>query len=335
MKFLRKCWLPFSWSHELKNRPITRTIIGTKLVAYRDLAGRAVVMEDRCAHRGVALSEGHIIDGCIMCPYHGWRYDHTGRCVRVPSLLREEPLPDFRVPVYDSQEHDGTIWVVLSNLPHTTEPPRWLYPHAKNHTAVVEVEGNYVYLMENLVDNPHAGFIHAGLIRNEPCQRVTAEITEAPRHIRIRTIGEKTNDSILFKLLGKRGEEVDHVEEYVAPNEMISTYSQRGYLAGVQSFIVPIDEHRTRWFFRTFLCFGPMTNVVFPIYRRIVFRILMQDAEAVRKVDEQDRLWPNRQTRSTRSDTASVLVARAARAFAADGPPADFTNRTRTVEYLL
>lgn len=335
MEFLRRCWLPLSWSHELRDKPITRRIVGTKLVAYRDNSGRAVVMEDRCAHRGVALSEGHVIDGCIMCPYHGWRYDHTGRCVKIPSLLREEMMPDFRVPVFDSHEQDGTIWVLLSSPAHTPAPPRWIHPEAKTATTVVEIEGNYVYLMENLVDNPHAGFIHAGLIRNEPCQVVTAEITETPLHIRIRTMGEKTNDSLLFKLLGKRGEEIDHVEEYIAPNEMISTYSQRGYIAGVQSFIVPVDERRTRWFFKTFLSFGPLTNVVFPIYRRIVFRILMQDAEAVRKVDEQDRLWPGRHTCSTRSDTASVLVARAARAFAADGPPTDFSNRTRTIEYLL
>lgn len=335
MEFLRTCWLPLLWSNELKDRPVARRVLGTKLVAYRDRSGRAVVMEDRCAHRGVALSEGHIIDGCIMCPYHGWRYDGSGQCVKIPSLLREEVLPEFRVPVYDSQEQDGTIWVRLSDPPHTPAPPRWLYPEAKNGRTVVEIEGNYVFLMENLVDNPHAGFIHAGLIRNEPCQRVSAEITETPLHISIRTTGEKTNDSILFKLLGKRGEEVGHLEEYRAPNEMISTYTQRGYVAGVQSFIVPIDERRTRWFFRTFLVFGPLTAVVFPIYRRIVFRILMQDAEAVRKVDEQDRLWPGRHVCSTRSDTASVLVARAARAFAAAGPATDFTSRTRTIEYLL
>jgi phenylpropionate dioxygenase-like ring-hydroxylating dioxygenase large terminal subunit len=265
MEFLRNCWLPLIWSHELKDKPINRTIIDTKLVAYRDTTGRAVVMEDRCAHRGVALSEGHIIDGCIMCPYHGWRYDASGRCVKIPSLLREEAIPDFRVPVYRSREQDGTIWVTLtSDVPHAPEPPRWLYPEAKNYKSVVEIEGNYVFLMENLVDNPHAGFIHAGLIRNEPCQRVASQITETPLHIRIRTIGEKTNDSILFKLLGKRGEEVDHVEEYLAPNQMISTYSQRGYVAGVQSFIVPVDVRRTRWFFRTFLRFGPVSSVVFP-----------------------------------------------------------------------
>src|SRR5918992_273112 len=95
MEYLRRCWLPFSWSYELKDRPIARCIIGRKLVAYRDNTGRAVLMEDRCAHRGVALSEGHLIDGCIMCPYHGWRYDQNGRCVRIPSLLPEETMPDF------------------------------------------------------------------------------------------------------------------------------------------------------------------------------------------------------------------------------------------------
>jgi phenylpropionate dioxygenase-like ring-hydroxylating dioxygenase large terminal subunit len=29
---------------------------------------------DRCPHRGVALSLGTITDGCLACPFHGWRF---------------------------------------------------------------------------------------------------------------------------------------------------------------------------------------------------------------------------------------------------------------------
>lgn len=335
MQFLRKCWMPLVYSDALRDKPVCIRVLGTKVVAFRDSAGHAAALEDRCAHRGVALSEGRVIGDHIECPYHGWRYNTSGRCVKVPSLLPEARVPSVEVPTYRTREQDGLVWFVLDDEPWRPEPPPRRYPSARSRLSMVEIEGNYVHLMENLVDNPHAGFIHAGLIRNEPTQRVSAEITETATGVVIRTRGEKSNNSLLFRLLGKRGEEVDHVEEYSAPNEMVSVYSQLGHAAGVQSFIVPVDENRTRWFFRTFLDFGLPTAAIFPLYRRIVFRILMQDAQVVRKVHEQASLWPDRAIASTGSDTPSVRVARAARAFAADGPAPDGKAHSRTIEYLL
>ncbi|ETW95866.1 MAG: hypothetical protein ETSY1_28810 [Candidatus Entotheonella factor] len=335
MDYLRNCWLPAVWSKDLRSKPVPIQVLDTRLVVFRNQDGQAVVMEDRCPHRGVALSDGYAIDGGIMCAYHGWRFDGKGTCVKIPSLLPEEPLPDFRVPCYPTCEQEGTVWFTFSLGAKMPDLPAWRHLNATYASTMIEIEGNYIHLMENLVDNPHAGFIHAGLIRGEPTQRVQAEITETPSQIRIQTIGEKHNDSLLFKLLGKRGEEVNHIEEYLGPNQMVSTYEQRGYFAGVQSFIVPISEHRTRWFFRTFLKFGPMTALVFPIYRRVVHRILSQDAAVVKKVDEQDQLWPGRRTHSTRSDTPSVMVARAARSYAKDGPRTDFTEHTRIISYML
>ncbi len=333
MEYLRNCWFPVAWSKDLKRRPLSVQLLGTRLVAFRDKDGRAVVMEDRCAHRGVALSEGYLSDGCITCPYHGWRFDRHGRCSAIPSLPKDLPIPEYRVPVYDVCEQEETVWVSLAQTDKTV--PAWRHRTARSALGVIELEGNYVHLMENLVDNPHAGYLHAGLIRGEPTQRVTAEIVETPLHIVIRTFGEKKNESLLFTLLGKRGEEVGHVEEYLAPNEMVSTYTQRGYVAGVQSFIVPVDDHRTRWFYRIFLSFGAMTSLVFPVFTRIVKRILLQDAAVVKKVDDQARIWPERPLCSTHSDTPSVLVARSARSFAKHGPQMDFSQKRREITYML
>lgn len=333
MEYLRNCWLPITWSKDLKRRPLSIQLLGRRLVVFRDREGQAVVMEDRCAHRGVALSEGYLNDGCITCPYHGWSFDSSGRCSRIPSLPRDLAIPDYRVPVYAVCEQEETVWVSFTQT--DTPAPSWRHRGARATLGLIELEGNYIHLLENLVDNPHAGFLHAGLIRGEPTQRVTAEITETPLHIVIRTLGEKKNESLLFILLGRRGEEVGHIEEYLAPNQMVSTYTQRGYVAGVQSFIVPVDEHRTRWFYRIFLSFGAMTSPVFPIFKKIVKRILLQDAAVVKKVEDQARIWPDRPLCSTHSDTPSLLVARAARSFAKDGPPTDSSEKRREITYML
>jgi nitrite reductase (NADH) small subunit/3-phenylpropionate/trans-cinnamate dioxygenase ferredoxin subunit len=38
--------------------------------------GEAVhAIDDACPHMGGPLSEGGLFDQCVMCPWHGWRFD--------------------------------------------------------------------------------------------------------------------------------------------------------------------------------------------------------------------------------------------------------------------
>jgi hypothetical protein len=42
-----------------------------------------------CPHLGGPLAEGTVEDGCVTCPWHGYRFDlRTGRCVSGPPALR-------------------------------------------------------------------------------------------------------------------------------------------------------------------------------------------------------------------------------------------------------
>lgn len=50
-----------------------------RLVLWCDGAGDWHAFEDKCPHRGVALSEGRIEAGQLQCSYHGWLFD--GACV--------------------------------------------------------------------------------------------------------------------------------------------------------------------------------------------------------------------------------------------------------------
>lgn len=54
--------------------------------------GRYVALSRRCRHWGADLSRGSIArDGCLVCPWHGARYDvDTGRMVRGPRGMFEK-----------------------------------------------------------------------------------------------------------------------------------------------------------------------------------------------------------------------------------------------------
>ena len=73
--------------------PIRLMLLGEKLIAFRDSAGRVGVMDHRCPHRCASLFLGRNEEGGIRCVYHGWKYDVTGNCVDMPSM---PPHQDFK-----------------------------------------------------------------------------------------------------------------------------------------------------------------------------------------------------------------------------------------------
>jgi len=80
-----------------------RTHVGDKpVVLVRDDGGRARVLENRCAHRGVQFCRADF--GTVkefMCPYHQWTYDLGGRLKAVPlrrGMRKQGGMPaDFRL----------------------------------------------------------------------------------------------------------------------------------------------------------------------------------------------------------------------------------------------
>jgi phenylpropionate dioxygenase-like ring-hydroxylating dioxygenase large terminal subunit len=63
-------------------KPVSRDLFGQRLVGFRDAAGRPVVMDAICWHMGGDLALGQVVNGRIVCPFHGWCFDADGRCDR-------------------------------------------------------------------------------------------------------------------------------------------------------------------------------------------------------------------------------------------------------------
>jgi nitrite reductase/ring-hydroxylating ferredoxin subunit/uncharacterized membrane protein len=68
----------------------------TKIVVARS-GSRLYALADRCAHRGGALHEGELSDGCVQCPLHGSRFRlEDGSVARGPAAY-PQPAYDVRV----------------------------------------------------------------------------------------------------------------------------------------------------------------------------------------------------------------------------------------------
>ena len=152
-------------SYEFEAGPFRSVLLDEPLVVWRDHDGAAVVAPDRCPHRGAALSGGHLVDGQLQCPYHGFRFDGSGRCTLVPSsgptaaISRRLDLEPIR-----AVERHGLIWVLLSGdelapLPNWNgidEPGRqWVM------CAPTTWQAAALRHAENFCDQGHFPYIHA------------------------------------------------------------------------------------------------------------------------------------------------------------------------------
>lgn len=61
--------------------------------------GKVFVTNDRCTHDDASLSEGEIIGGEVVCPFHMGRFEIcTGKATRAPCT---QPLRTFHVSIID------------------------------------------------------------------------------------------------------------------------------------------------------------------------------------------------------------------------------------------
>src|SRR5688572_21486795 len=107
---LVRAWYVACTSAELGKQPLHREVSGIPLVLFRS-NGRAAALLDRCPHRNAPLSLGRVCDdGTLECAYHGWRFEGTGRCARVPGLAQSESR-ERRAPACAVREEHGFVWV--------------------------------------------------------------------------------------------------------------------------------------------------------------------------------------------------------------------------------
>jgi phenylpropionate dioxygenase-like ring-hydroxylating dioxygenase large terminal subunit len=68
--------------------------------------------EDLCPYIFARLSEGSVENGKIECLYHGWKFDKSGDCVKIPQLLPNAIIPKQAcVKMCSTAVKEGILWV--------------------------------------------------------------------------------------------------------------------------------------------------------------------------------------------------------------------------------
>lgn len=165
--------IPFGWfcvAHPedvVTGEAIARFYFGQHLVIWRDDAGAPHVQDAFCPHLGAHLGHGGTVsDGCVTCPFHGWRFDGNGDNVEIPYSERTNKKAKLRT--YPAIERNGVIMAWYH--PDAVEP-MWEVPvvpefdgaDTEYSTLFVtnhKIDACWQEMAENGVDSAHFRYVH-------------------------------------------------------------------------------------------------------------------------------------------------------------------------------
>lgn len=312
---LRNYWYVAAQAKDITaKKPFAATILEVPLVLWRVSDGSITALLDRCAHRNAPLSEGHIVNQCLVCPYHGWAYAASGECASIPS----EPAGVANsigkaVAQFPALERYGLVWVWMGEGPPDKAPfemPFFSGDGWHNYYMVTDFENNVTELVENFMDVPHTVFVHEGWFRERRKISVKAHVERTPDSVLVTY--DQPNDSIGFtgKLLNPKGLPMQHTDKFYMPNVTRVDYvfgeHERAFV--ITSTCTPIKPFFTRVYTLItykFRWLNPLAHFFMPPYTK---KVIMQDVWIMKVAGETVKKFGGTQYRSTEADTLHVFI---------------------------
>jgi phenylpropionate dioxygenase-like ring-hydroxylating dioxygenase large terminal subunit len=177
-RLFRSYWLPALLASELPENdcpPVRVKLLSERMVAFRDSKGCLGLIDEFCAHRGVSLWFGRNEQDGLRCPYHGWKYDHTGQCIEVPSEPVESGFCNkIKLKSYPLVERGGVLWTYMGPPDKQPPLPEWefaLVPAEQSFMSKRIQESNWLQALEGGIDSSHVSFLHRGDLDSDPLFR--------------------------------------------------------------------------------------------------------------------------------------------------------------------
>jgi phenylpropionate dioxygenase-like ring-hydroxylating dioxygenase large terminal subunit len=164
-EYLRLFWQPVCLAQELGDLPKAITILGEKLVAFRDRGGRVGVLQRHCPHRGASLEFGIVQKHGIRCSYHGWLFDVDGSVLETPCEPAGSPRKDTAIQgAYPTIERDGLVFVYMGPPEKRPRFPEYDSYSIPAGTRLVPFSNiypcNWLQVCENIMDHMHTAVLH-------------------------------------------------------------------------------------------------------------------------------------------------------------------------------
>jgi vanillate O-demethylase monooxygenase subunit len=204
--FPKNTWYVGSMPSEIDGKPLGRMICGESIVFFRGPDNQVAAVEDFCPQRGAPLSLGKVVNGKLVCGYHGLEMGCDGKTAAMPCQ-RVAGFPSVRT--YPVVERYGFIWVWPGDAkeadPSKIHHLAWADDLAwANSGGLNHVKCDYRLMIDNLMDLTHETYLHPTSIGHK-------EIDHTPPKTRMDgdcAIAERYMDGIMappFWRAGLRG----------------------------------------------------------------------------------------------------------------------------------
>jgi phenylpropionate dioxygenase-like ring-hydroxylating dioxygenase large terminal subunit len=245
------------------------------MVFWRDSSGKVCAAVDRCPHRGAALSAGKMQSDHLQCPFHGFEFDESGKCVLVPANGRNGVIPNaMRLNTYPTYEAHGFIWIWWGTpAPADLPIPEFFDNLDDTYTyssARDPWKAHYSRVIENQLDVIHLPFIHRNTIGRGNRTVVDGPVVEwkGDRMIYTYVYNRVDDDKPPRRSseLSPKPAGSQHLE-FLFPNLWQNYISEK---VSILAAFVPVDEENTILYLRFYQRFMRL-----PLLARLIARLAM------------------------------------------------------------
>jgi phenylpropionate dioxygenase-like ring-hydroxylating dioxygenase large terminal subunit len=292
---LREAWYYAVPSRRLRRQAmLAKVMLGEPILIGRDAAGKSFALRDLCPHRGMPLTAGRFDGRELECCYHGWRFDTSGRCTLIPSLVPDQAFAPDRIHIrrYPSREVQGNIWVFFGeDSAAAPEIPRLdgFDGAPPNLVQTVRFAAAIDHAVVGLMDPAHGPFVHRAWWwrSRHSIHRKSKAFAPSPfgftmiRHTpsansrAYRLVGGVPETEIIFRLPSVR------IEQIRAGRHRVANLTA----------ITPIDERATEVNHCVYWT-APWLTALKPFLRRYVRAFLRQDGAIMERQQEGLRYDP-------------------------------------------
>jgi phenylpropionate dioxygenase-like ring-hydroxylating dioxygenase large terminal subunit len=298
--------LQFTWYviDEVKNIEnnilYKKTILNKHYVIWRNSKNEYNAIDNACCHRGASLANGKLMNGNVICPYHGATFNKEGNLLEIPGETKKNfALACYKQNSYPIFEKNG--WVYLNTV------NKQLFQSQNQNDSLIELYSSQIYdepesqdnnfrciyentliqspcrtVSENLLDIMHIAFVHTFGNDRNPVPLNDANPTKVKTEKQTETETEPENDLNHYKILyfyetGKKSlantlYSVKHIiveNEFILPHTVVSRVKFEENTKTIVTFALPVSDNQTRlfvklyrnfWHIKPFLCFDKIYN---------------------------------------------------------------------------
>lgn len=200
MPYTRNDWYVACMETEIVDeKPFSARILDEGIVIWRS-NGNLVALEDRCVHRGAALSLGRCEGANLRCMYHGLLFNETGSVIEIPG--QDIIPPNAKVRTYPIAARFGFVWVWMGDPAKADEnllPSLFGDIDFEDYVpayGVLDFNAELRLISDNLLDFSHLPFVHGASFQSSPVWAQSApKVKPLPRGVRVERWTENSSSS--------------------------------------------------------------------------------------------------------------------------------------------